>query len=343
MNSFYASRYHGCRVDEFGWRGHRLIVLENERLRVSVLASKGADILELRYKTRDLDVLWHAPQTVLPPGQGIPTTARSQGSFLDYFSGGWQEVLPNAGPASVFGNTELGQHGEVALLPWDVRVLEDSEARVELEFSVETRRTPFRLIRRMSLQRGSARMILDEELLNLGEEELPYQWGHHPSFGPPFLEAGCVLELPPCSVTEPEYAKPLRRRFAINQSGTFPHLETIHSEPGRVDAVLPKESRTEDVLLFSGFREGVCNLQNPNQQLQVCLRWDATVFPYLWCWQAYGGSYGYPYYGRLYTLAIEPFNSPIEPLSEVVKGGIARMLGPGESIDSHLEIEISAA
>ena len=62
----YGNRHHGCRVDEFGWRNQQLIVIENELLRVGVVATKGSDIVEFRYKPRDLDVLWHAPQTLFP-------------------------------------------------------------------------------------------------------------------------------------------------------------------------------------------------------------------------------------------------------------------------------------
>ena len=89
-----------------------MIVLENEVLRVTVLATKGADIIEFRYKPRDLDFLWHAPQPILPAGRGVPSSARAQGAFLDYFPGGWQEILPNAGPATKYKGAELGQHGD---------------------------------------------------------------------------------------------------------------------------------------------------------------------------------------------------------------------------------------
>ena len=50
------------------------------------------------------------------------------------------------------------------------------------------------------------------------------------------------------------------------------------------------------------------------------LLWDAEVFPYVWCWASYGGSFGYPHYGRVMNLAIEPFTSPIAPLHELVVG-----------------------
>lgn len=335
--ALYSTRHHGCRTDEYRWRGHRLIVLENELLRVGVLASKGADIMELRYKLRDLDVLWHAPQPMLPLGGQAPTVARTAGNFLDYFPGGWQEVLPNAGPATVYKGAELGQHGEIALLPWDVRVMQDTAARVEIEFAVETMRTPFRLTRRMIVESGSAALRLEETVTNLGEEDMAYAWGHHPAFGSPFLEAGCTIELPPCDVIEPAYAEGLKRRFAVERAGKYPHLETLDGSRDRVDLVQPKESRTEDVLLFHNLSEGRFTLRNPEQKIAVSFSWDRDVFPYCWCWQVYGGSWGYPYFGRIYTVALEPFNCPILPLAQAAERGLASFLKPGGHISSSLK------
>lgn len=339
---FYGRRWHGCRIDEFTWRGHRLVVMENELLRIAILPSKGADIVELRYKPHDLDVLWHAPQPYLPPGEEVPTVSRPQGNFLDYYPGGWQEIAPNAGPATEYENAQLGQHGEVALLPWDLRVLEDSESRLEIELSVETLRTPFRLSRRMSIASGAAVLRLQELMTNLGEQRLPYQWGHHCAFGPPFLEEGCQLLMPPCDVVEPTYARELQRRFAVNRPGRYPELETDSGASGRVDLVPAKSARHEDVLLFSGLSQPECALRNANRQLEIRMRWDERAFPYVWCWQVYGGSWGYPYYGRTYSLAIEPFNCPVEPLEQAVRSGTVPFLDAGASAEAQLEIGIGA-
>ncbi|MFZ0593346.1 MAG: aldose 1-epimerase [Bryobacteraceae bacterium] len=342
MMPFYSRRWHGCRIDEFLWRGHRLIVMENQLLRIGVLASKGADIIEFRYKPQDLDVLWHAPQPYLPPGEEIPTVSRAQGNFLDYYPGVWQEVAPNAGPATSYENAQLGQHGEVALLPWDFRVIEDSEARIEAEFLVETLRTPFRLSRRISLASGSSVLNLEEQMTNLGEQRLPYQWGHHCVFGPPFLEEGCQLIMPPCDVVEPEYSRGLQRRFALNRPGKYPELETVSGAPGRVDLVLPKSARCEDVLLFNKFAQPRCTLRNPYRQIEIRMKWDGTAFPYVWCWQVYGGAWGYPFYGRTYNLAIEPFNCPIEPLENLAQRSAVPFLDAGASAKAQLEIGIGA-
>ena len=77
VTQLYAERQHGCRVTEYGWRSHRLVVLENALLRAGVVASKGADLVELHYKPLDVDFLWHSPHTLLPPGQAVtaPTPA----------------------------------------------------------------------------------------------------------------------------------------------------------------------------------------------------------------------------------------------------------------------------
>ena len=189
-------RHHDCRINEYTYRGHRLVVLENQYLKLGVLASKGADIVEFRYKPADVDVLWHSPQGILPPVHHIPTKARNNGNFLDYYEGGWQEILPNPGDSVSYLNAELGQHGETALLPWEVSVVEDSLDVISVEFSIRTVRMPFALMRRIELGRENRHVRISEELRNEGEERISFGWGHHPCFGEPFLEPGCEIDLP---------------------------------------------------------------------------------------------------------------------------------------------------
>ncbi len=39
------------------------------------------------------------------------------------------------------------------------------------------------------------------------------------------------------------------------------------------------------------------------------MKWDAKVFPVMWIWQSYGSGNGFPFHGRQYVCAIEPFSS----------------------------------
>ena len=92
-----------------------------------------------------------------------------------------------------------------------------------------------------------------------------------------------------------------------------------------------KEARAVDTLSLDlrGWAPGWAAVRNPALGLGVGVEWDPAAFPYVWCWQAYGGAWGYPYYGRTYHLAVEPFNAPIGSLEDAQRAGTGGALAPG--------------
>lgn len=337
----HQDRQHNCRIHEYGWRGHRLVVIENEVIRVSVVATKGADVVELRHKASDVDVLWHSPHPLLPPGLYVPSAPAPEGSFFDQYHGGWQESLPSGNGTSEHAGAHIGLHGEVAFLPWDVQVEKDDPASVAVRFSVLGRRTPLRLLRTMSLRRASPTLQIEEEVINEGEEEVSFIWGHHIALGAPFLSPHCHIELPPASATVPPSSSG-SARYAPG-SYRWPDLSDRDGKAVDAGAVPPKDIRTNDSLYLSELPEGHLTVRNRKLGLVVGLWWDLQVFPYLWCWQAFGGLWGYPYYGRAYLLAIEPFSAPISSLDQAVRDGTAKALAPGGHLDTRLSVRIDPA
>jgi hypothetical protein len=169
-----------------------------------------------------------------------------------------------------------------------------------------------------------------------------YAWGHHPALGPPFLEEGCILEMPECVVNQPAYAKNLNRRFAMDCPNRYPNLQMADGTIGTMDTVLAKSARTEDVLLCHGFTTGSCAIHNQVRGLRFKMQWPVRTFPYLWCWLVYGGSFGYPFFGRAYTVALEPFNSPIRSHGETWQCDKMPSLEPGQSESAYLQVEVQA-
>lgn len=94
-------------------------------------------------------------------------SAPSTGPFIDYYSGGWNEILPNGGPHVTYQGAELGQHGEISLIPWEYALLEDSPERVAVRLWVRPIRTPFFLEKTLSLEPRRAVLMIEERLTNL--------------------------------------------------------------------------------------------------------------------------------------------------------------------------------
>jgi len=326
----------GCRVSlDYTYRGMRVAFLENDLIRVGVLLDKGADIFEFTFKPKDLDFLWQSPIELRKPF--IATSALPEGAFHDYFYGGWQEVLPSAGWASEpYMGTYQGLHGEASLLPFEASITEDTPEMVSLRTWVRMYRTPLKLERTLTLQRGKAALFIHERLVNESPSEFAIMWGHHPAYGEPFLDQHCVARAPvkkvevvafhPNGLWEPggDYDFPM-----------VPNRRTGQLQD--ITRVQDRATRSVDVIIFKDLSEGYYTLTNEKMGVGIGMAWDASLFKYLWMWQVYGGHNDYPWYGRTYNCALEPFTSyPPGGIQTALRNGSAHILKPDEVIDTDL-------
>ena len=89
-----------------------------------------------------------------------------------------------------------------------------------------------------------------------------------------------------------------------------------------------------------GLKTGEYTLVNQNRQLGLKMTWDLTVFKYLWVWCMFCGHEDYPWYGRAYTLAVEPWSSLPASFPEADSRGDVLVVGPGESREAWVNAEI---
>ncbi len=326
----------GCRITlDYTYRGMRIAYLENEAIRVGLLLDKGADIFEYTYKPKDIDFMWQSPIEMRKPF--VATSALAEGAFHDYYSGGWQEVLPSAGWASEpYLGTFQGLHGEVALLPFESAVLEDTPDSVSLRTHVRLYRSPLALERTISLVRDKAALFIKERLVNESEGEFAIMWGHHPALGAPFLNENCIVQIPAGKVEV----------LAFHPNGLwepggdydFPMVPNRRSGKLQdITRVLPKDTRSVDVIFFKELTEGCYTITDQKSRVGFGMAWDKFLFKYLWMWQVYGGHNDYPWYGRTYNVALEPFTSyPPAGIQNAIKNGTALIMKPSEVIETDL-------
>jgi hypothetical protein len=332
MSVLSRDRNYGCRLnDEYTYRGMRVMVVENELLRISILLDKGTTIFEYLYKPLDVDFMFLNNQGVRNPNQ-LPTNAHSFGFLTDFYDGGWHEQLPNAGAPSNYLGTEQGLHGEVCLLPWRWVVLEDTPERVQVKFWVRTYRTPFLLEKTMALERGSPILTLEERVTNESTVSLSFMWGHHPTLGEAFLDESCVIEIPAQKgLTLPAWSDD--NKLAPDAEFKWPHAPTRDGSTIDLSQVSPRESHQEDAVYLSELEAGWWAVTNTRRKLGIGQVWSVEVFPYIIIWAVYHGTSGYPWYRQNYNLAIEPQSSMPEGLTEAIAAGTALQLEGGESLD----------
>ncbi len=330
-------RNYGCRItQDVTYFGFKTVVMENELIRVSILADKGTDIFEFLYKPLDLDFMWRNPLGFRHPAKYIPSVHSSFGNFMDYYHGGWQEIFPiGSGPCEVNG-AEFGLHGEAALLPWETMIVKDTEEEVSVTFKLQTYRTPFELTKTLTLKANKPILYITESVTNKGEMEMDFMWGHHPAFGGRFLNEHCVIDVPPCKVETSEDASPYNR-VAPGIFTDWPMVQAMDS-PEKVDLskVAPKSSQKMDMVFLTELTDGWYGITNTQLKAGFGMRWDKSLFKHLWYWMVYGGAMGAPSYGRFYTLALEPFTSYTihGRFPEIIKEGGQQKLGPGKTLST---------
>jgi hypothetical protein len=338
--TFSPPHNHGCRIsDEWTFRGMRTLVMENELLRVTILLDRGSDIVEFRYKPLDLDLLHFGPQGLRNPTQETPS-AYTDSPYLDFFNGGWNEILPNGGAPVVYKGASLGQHGEISLIPWRCSLLEDSPERVAARLWVRPLRTPFFLEKTLSIKWGKAALFIEERLTNEGGESMPLMWGHHIAFGRPFLEEGAVIDMPARRfIVHPPLPDYEPRRFQPGSEGIWPYAPTLDGAQGDASQIPPYgQDKTQEMGYATDFEDGWYAITNPVREVGFGIRFDPAIFRYVWYWQQLGdGAEGYPWWGRTHVAALEPWSSfPTDGLTEAIRNGTALTMTPGQVIETSL-------
>lgn len=322
-------RNYGCRIsDEWTYRGLRVLVMENDLLRITILLDKGADIFEFLYKPRDMDLMWRSPTGV----RRMPWLESYQdpvGPFLDYHEGGWQEVLPNGGRVCEYEGAHLGLHSEVWALPWQHQIIDDGPDCVRVKLWVRCIRTPFLLEKTLTLQRGEPGLEITETLTNEADVEVPYMWGHHPALSKTLIDQHAVLKMPKCEVVCDENVGEVSR-FEAGQRFAWPVGRGRSGEDVDLSRLPAHGSGVSDMLYLTDLAEGWAEIGNERQKLSFRMDFDLETFRHCWLYMEFGGNKGFWAWGRHNLLCLEPFSSwPAILTNAIEQGTELRVKGRG--------------
>lgn len=330
----------GARIHEYTVKGMQLVIMENELLRIGILAGKGTDIVELNYKPRDLDLIWLAPAGIRNPLMHATTAPDSRGAFDEIYPGGWQEMFPNALGAGIVDGVPQRYHGEVHSLPWDVKIVEDTEDACAVKFTIRMATSPCVIEKTIRIESGKAGLRIEETARNESPKPFTVAWGHHITFGPPFLGPGGRVTLPE-GITAHALPGRVPGERRVGQDGSFPW--PIAPATGVDVGLLPERGTIGEMLFLTGFAEGDTWYDvTPETGGPTCrVSWDGETMPILWYWQEFGHGSAYPWYGRVYTVGLEPNSGmPTTGTGGPMDHGAELTLDAGESRSFWLELNV---
>lgn len=288
--------------------GFEMLILENSRIRVSVIPSLGGRVWELVDKARDRQWIWHR--------EGVPLSATPPGScYDDLWAGGWEELFPNDAPADFEGRA-LPDHGEWWTTAWKVAdVSSGSEAVVRLVAETAVRRCS--CTKEFRLAAESNTISISYRIENLESEPFHFLFKQHL---PVAVTQSCTLVVPGGTVTavDPTFGS------LLPDPGPFswPGADGSHSGFD-LRTVPPRSSREREFVYIRDVVDGWCGVDDTAAGASLRLRFDRTVMPYLWLFLAYGG------WRSCYTAVLEPCTNMPKDLAEATRAGQSAYLDAG--------------
>ncbi|MDD6478377.1 MAG: DUF4432 family protein [Oscillospiraceae bacterium] len=303
---FYGERKKGCRFMEVFFHGYRTLIIENDKMRCTILVDKGLDIISFVDKATDTDVVWTNPMG-LSCMEKRRLVIMDEDCYSDNYLGGFFEILPNFGEACEYHNMKFSQHSEISHLPFEMSVLEDSSEKITLLFVTRLSKYPFEVRKKLTFTNKDKTLSFEEEIKNLSSENLPYLWALHPCLGEPFLDENC------------EFILPDGTQVNMPKSGSFEN--SFH--------------------IYEVKNEGKVTVLNKKSNLKFEIDFDANIFTHCGLWISAENNYGHHKFSGAYVASVLPCNFETMTLSKAAQVQNVPMLNGGEVVKSYYNIKLT--
>ena len=297
-------------MPETTYRGRRAVTIQNDALRVTVLA-EGGHIAEIADKASGVNPLWTPPWPSIEPSTYDPKRhpeygADAESRLLCGIMGHNLCMDIFGGPSAEEAAAGMTVHGEASVARYDI------QPGGSIEMSAHFPNAQLHFVRRIGL-RGRA-VHIAERVENLSALDRPIAWTQHVTLGPPFLERGATQFR--ASATR---SKVFESDFGV----------TAYMKPGAIfdwPHVPRKDGGTADLRLFtaaevsSGF---TTHLMDPHQEtaffaafspkhaLSLAYVWKQADFPWLGIWEENHSRTNPPWNGKTLTRGMEFGASPM--------------------------------
>lgn len=296
--------------DAYEQQGVPGLLLDCDRLRLTLFPDAGAKILDLVHLPSGRDLLWTNPR--VPLRRTYPGAA-----FDDVWCGGWDELFPTDPPGVVDGNA-FHDHGDLWCGPWEWAIDHDDGAEATIHLRRYAVALPCLMEKWLTVRRDGLELRFRHRLTNLGRHRVPFTWNLHVAHA---IEASSRVHLPARTM---EAVPGQAGRFAA-ATGPLGWPEHVGIDLGAVGG---EDSGVTEWLYTRELDEGWCAVTHPAAGVGLGLAFDAGVFGTVWLWGVYGGWRGH------YVLLTEPSTGPPGGIEPAVADGTAAWLEAGAVLET---------
>lgn len=316
------------------------IELISDTLKVLITPERGADITQLIHRPSKINVFAESPTGKVVNSHAAWSDSKTH--WLNGYPGGWQVLVPNAGTEREWDGVTQGFHGEASLASWTV--LSQTTDHCELETHLLT--APLHLHRTIAVTQS--RLSVIDRITNLSPQATTFRLCQHPAFGDHFLGDGSYL-----LTTAGRFIADAENTGSLAEpNATGAPAEVLSPGPVPRSVSLPSPGSGDSLagVLTEFEPHGDNNVTtsvtfvSPRRHLSATLSWEPHIYPYAWVWFEANTAAAWPWFGRLYSLAIEPAN--MMPGSGPAPGGYERggpgtTLLPAQTLSSEVSITLS--
>jgi hypothetical protein len=178
-------------MSETSYHGRRAVSIENEHLRVTVLA-EGGHIAGIADKKTGVNPLWTPPWTSIEPSTYDPARhpeygGNAESKLLSGIMGHNLCMDIFGGPSAEEAAAGISVHGEASVAPYQI-----SAGPMELTARAHLKEAQLRVERVIRLRPDSRAVHIAEAVENIAGADRPIGWTQHVTLGPPFLERGAT-------------------------------------------------------------------------------------------------------------------------------------------------------
>jgi hypothetical protein len=301
--------------------GFEVFVLENSKVRLSIIPSLGGRVWELLDRVRGRQWIWHREEVPL-------AVSASGASYDDVWAGGWEELFPNDAPTDFEGRV-LPDHGEWWTTPWAVAEASDGVEAV-IRLVADTRIRKASCIKEYRLGGDADTIHVSYRIESREPNAFHFLFKQHLAIA---ITPSCELALPGgrVSAVDPDFGTMLRGSAPFN----WPPARTADLDDVDLRQVPPPGAEREFVYVTE-LPESWCGVDDVTLGASIRMHFDRRLMPFVWLFLSYGG------WRNCYTAVLEPCTNMPKDLPEAVRTGQSARLEAGAVFQTNVAVTLAA-